>query len=144
MRVYPGLEIIDTPFEGTRQINVALFTGGRHALVDTGVAGCPTATILPALEERGIGAVDLHLVINLHAHADHIGGNGEVFTASGELTTLPPTPPTRRPSRTTTPWRRASTAYRTRSASAPCWPAAAPMCRCSASCRMGTRSTSRG
>jgi glyoxylase-like metal-dependent hydrolase (beta-lactamase superfamily II) len=88
MRVYPGLEIIDTPFEGTRQINVALFTGGRHALVDTGVAGCPTATILPALEELGVGAVDLHLVINLHAHADHIGGNGEVFTASGELTTF--------------------------------------------------------
>lgn len=84
MEIYPGLEVLDTPFEGDRHINVCLFSGRRRLLVDTGVAGTPTATLLPALENLGIGVGDLDLVINLHAHADHVGGNGELFAASGE------------------------------------------------------------
>lgn len=85
MEIYPGLETIDTPFEGNRQINVCLFSGRRRLLVDTGVAGCPTDVILPALADLGVGVDDLDLVINLHAHADHVGGDGELFAASGEM-----------------------------------------------------------
>ncbi len=88
MKLYPGLEVIDTPFEGGRHINVCLFGEDRPVLVDTGVAGSPTAVILPALDAVGVGAADLRMVVNLHAHADHIGGNGEVFAASGELVTF--------------------------------------------------------
>jgi len=84
MKRYPGLTIIDAPFEGGRHIHICLFGEDRPVLVDTGVVGVPTATILPAMEEMGVGAGDLRMVINLHAHADHIGGNGEVFAASGE------------------------------------------------------------
>jgi glyoxylase-like metal-dependent hydrolase (beta-lactamase superfamily II) len=84
MELYPGLEVLDTPFEANRQINICLFSGRRRLLVDTGVAGTPTATLLPALADLGVGVDDLDLVINLHAHADHVGGNGELFAASGE------------------------------------------------------------
>lgn len=82
MELYPGLRLIDTPFEDTRQINVWLFGTQRPLLVDSGVAGCPTETILPRLGDLGLTATDLALVLNLHAHADHVGGNGELYAAS--------------------------------------------------------------
>ncbi len=82
MELYPGLHVIDAPFEGTRQINLFLLRGERNALVDSGVAGVPTATVLPYLDSLGLGAPDLSLLVNLHAHADHIGGDGELLEAS--------------------------------------------------------------
>lgn len=84
MELGPGLQMIEVPFEGSRSVNSFLFSGGEHLLVDTGVAGSPTEIILPHLENVGLGADELDLVINLHAHADHIGGNGEVFAATGQ------------------------------------------------------------
>jgi len=75
--------MIDTPFDTGRQINIWLLSGHRHVLIDTGVCGSPSETIFPYLESIGLAANDLDLVINLHAHADHVGGNGELFAASG-------------------------------------------------------------
>jgi len=84
MQLYQGLHMIDVPFEGTRQVNVWLFAGRRRLLVDTGVASSPGQIIIPLLGNLGLGPEDLHLIINLHAHADHIGGNGALLAASGE------------------------------------------------------------
>jgi len=83
MELYPGLHVIDAPFEGTRQINLFLLRGERNALVDSGVAGVPTATALPYLESVAMSAADLSLLVNLHAHADHVGGDAELLEASG-------------------------------------------------------------
>jgi len=83
MQLYPGLYMIDAPFEGTRQINLYLFRAERNLLVDSGVAGVPTATILPYLDTVGLSASDLSLLVNLHAHADHVGGDAEMLEASG-------------------------------------------------------------
>jgi glyoxylase-like metal-dependent hydrolase (beta-lactamase superfamily II) len=83
MQLYPGLHVIDAPFEGTRQINLFLFRGERNVLVDSGVAGVPTATILPYLESVRLSASDLSLLVHLHAHADHVGGDAELLEASG-------------------------------------------------------------
>jgi len=84
VEILPGLRMINTPFGEGRQINIWLLSGQRHMLVDTGVVGSPGETILPYLDNVGLTAADLALVANLHAHADHIGGNGELFAASGE------------------------------------------------------------
>ena len=83
MELYPGLHRIDAPFEQGRQVNLWLFTGRRPALVDTGVAGVPREIILPYFVGLGLPPQDLELIINLHAHADHIGGNAEILRAAG-------------------------------------------------------------
>lgn len=83
MELYPGLHVIDAPFENTRQINLFLWRDERNVLVDSGVAGVPTETVLPYLESVGLSASDLALLVNLHAHADHVGGNAELLEASG-------------------------------------------------------------
>lgn len=83
MELYPGLHVIDAPFEGSRQINLFLLRGERNALVDSGVAGVPKTTVLPYLQSLGLGASDLSLLVNLHAHADHVGGDAELLEASG-------------------------------------------------------------
>jgi glyoxylase-like metal-dependent hydrolase (beta-lactamase superfamily II) len=74
MQLYLGLRMLDAPFENGRQINLYLFMGQRHLLVDSGVARVPTETVLPALAQMGLAAGDIDLLVNLHAHADHIGG----------------------------------------------------------------------
>jgi glyoxylase-like metal-dependent hydrolase (beta-lactamase superfamily II) len=83
MELYPGLHRIDAPFEEGRQVNLWLFSGRHPALVDTGIAGVPRAAILPYFVGLGLPPQDLKLIINLHAHADHIGGNAEMLQAAG-------------------------------------------------------------
>lgn len=86
MELFPGLRVIDAPFENGRQINLWLCSGQQRMLVDSGVAGVPTASILPYLNGIGLGAHDLDLLVNLHAHADHVGGDAELLAAaSGKL-----------------------------------------------------------
>lgn len=83
MELLPGLCVIDAPFENGRQINLWLCSGQRRMLVDSGVAGVPTASILPYLDSIGLSVHDVNLLVNLHAHADHVGGNAELLAASG-------------------------------------------------------------
>jgi glyoxylase-like metal-dependent hydrolase (beta-lactamase superfamily II) len=59
-----------------------LLTGDRVALVDTGVADSPREYIQPALAEIGMSLSDIDLVLNTHAHLDHVGGNMEIKAAS--------------------------------------------------------------
>jgi len=82
MELYPDLHMIDAHFESTRQVNLFLWRDERNVLVDSGVAGVPTETVLPYLDDLGLSASDLSLLINLHAHVDHVGGNAELLEAS--------------------------------------------------------------
>ena len=83
MELYPGLHMIHAPFEGDRYINLWLFGATRLLLVDSGVAGVPEEVILPYLAGLGLSPKDIERLVNLHAHADHIGGNAELAAASG-------------------------------------------------------------
>ncbi|MCD6519747.1 MAG: MBL fold metallo-hydrolase [Anaerolineae bacterium] len=86
MELYPGFHLIHAPFEGNRYINLVLLRGETSLLVDSGVAGVPQKVILPYFKAWGIHPTELKLLINLHAHADHIGGNGELRAATqGQL-----------------------------------------------------------
>jgi glyoxylase-like metal-dependent hydrolase (beta-lactamase superfamily II) len=84
MQIYRGLHVIEAPFENGRTINLYLFRGRRHLLVDSGVVNVPTETVIPYLREAGLAPTELTMLVNLHAHADHVGGNGELWAASGE------------------------------------------------------------
>jgi glyoxylase-like metal-dependent hydrolase (beta-lactamase superfamily II) len=46
----------------------------QPALVDTGVAASPEATIEPALNKAGISLKDVRWILATHGHWDHIGG----------------------------------------------------------------------
>jgi len=81
MNLAPGIEMLETSF-GDRPLNLVLFVGATTALVDSGLAGMPAA-FLPQLDRLSRSPRDIALVINTHAHADHIGGNYELWLASG-------------------------------------------------------------
>ncbi len=84
MQLAPGIEVIQARF-WNRPINLVLFLGkDRSALIDTGIPGTPAEHIFPYLQKLGMAAKDISLVINTHSHADHIGGNYEIWEASGK------------------------------------------------------------
>ncbi len=56
--------------------------GDRLALIDTGTVQHPQAFIQPALAQLGMALSDVDLILNTHAHFDHVGGNLEVKRAS--------------------------------------------------------------
>ncbi len=59
-----------------------LLKGDRVALIDTGTADSPGQFILPALAEIGMSLSDIDVILNTHAHLDHVGGNLGVREAS--------------------------------------------------------------
>lgn len=62
--------------------NQLLATGPSPAVVDTGyVTGWPTTERL--LAEVGLAAERVRLVVNTHAHCDHVGGNHQLQRRSG-------------------------------------------------------------
>jgi glyoxylase-like metal-dependent hydrolase (beta-lactamase superfamily II) len=80
------------PADELNRISLSLTTlliraNGKNILVDTGLgpkegekfqrmfAVERTPTILASLKQLGLGADDIHLVINTHLHFDHAGGN---------------------------------------------------------------------
>jgi len=83
MKLEPNVEIIETEFWG-RPLYLTLFLGDSVALVDTGLVGMGEADVVPYLKSLGRSVSDLILIINTHAHADHIGGNRELWLASGK------------------------------------------------------------
>ena len=73
MEVAPGIHRIETPL-GERRCSVYLLAGPEAALlVDTGVAGAVTGSILPALAEIGVASEAVRLVLISHADIDHCG-----------------------------------------------------------------------
>ena len=83
MKLAPGVELIETEFSN-RPLNLVLFVGEEVALVDSGMVGIPTEYVFPYLKSLDLIPEDISLVINTHHHADHIGGNHEVWLASGK------------------------------------------------------------
>jgi glyoxylase-like metal-dependent hydrolase (beta-lactamase superfamily II) len=45
-------------------------------LLDSGVAATPETSVRPELAAAGLAIEDIRLVVNSHAHPDHMGGNG--------------------------------------------------------------------
>ncbi|MET4783231.1 MBL fold metallo-hydrolase [Glaciihabitans sp. UYNi722] len=68
---------VNAPFWGFPNVVYFLASGGKWALIDTGVSTTPSESIGPFLESRG-GFGSLELVLGTHGHVDHIGGNGWV------------------------------------------------------------------
>lgn len=81
MEIKPDIEMIQTAFLG-RPLNVVLFRGEKNALVDTGIAGTPSEGIFPEFKRIGFDVKNLTFVFVTHAHADHFGGNEEIWLAS--------------------------------------------------------------
>ncbi|MFH1927051.1 MAG: MBL fold metallo-hydrolase [Chloroflexota bacterium] len=83
MQLTSGIQVIETEFWG-RPLYLALFVDEQVALVDTGLVGMGETDVIPCMRSLGKSSEDLSLIINTHAHADHIGGNRELWLASGK------------------------------------------------------------
>jgi glyoxylase-like metal-dependent hydrolase (beta-lactamase superfamily II) len=82
-RIHSRIYQIAAPFEGNGIVNCYLIDAPNKAIIDTGTASVPRASLLPALEEIGWQPSELRFIINTHVHADHAGGNAEMVEASG-------------------------------------------------------------
>jgi glyoxylase-like metal-dependent hydrolase (beta-lactamase superfamily II) len=78
---YPDL--LDDGRVRPRYGSVALRSGGRTVLVDTGM-GAPDGTLLAEMAQRGVGRETIEFVVTTHLHPDHVGWN-----LSGGLPTFP-------------------------------------------------------
>ncbi|HEY3512238.1 MAG TPA: MBL fold metallo-hydrolase [Kribbella sp.] len=57
--------------------------GSELVLLDAGIASTPESSTAPELAALGLGLSDLTLVVNSHAHPDHMGGNAVLKKHSG-------------------------------------------------------------
>jgi glyoxylase-like metal-dependent hydrolase (beta-lactamase superfamily II) len=81
--IHPRILQIAAPFEGGAIVNCYLIDAPKRAIIDTGTASVPRASLLPALNEIGWQPSDLRIIINTHVHGDHAGGNADMVEASG-------------------------------------------------------------
>ena len=81
--IHPRIVQIAAPFEGGAIVNCYLIDAPKRAIIDTGTASVPRASLLPALKEIGWQPSDLRIIINTHVHSDHAGGNADMVEASG-------------------------------------------------------------
>jgi glyoxylase-like metal-dependent hydrolase (beta-lactamase superfamily II) len=51
-------------------------------LLDSGVSATPETSVRPELAEAGLAIEDISLVVNSHAHPDHMGGNSVLATVA--------------------------------------------------------------
>jgi glyoxylase-like metal-dependent hydrolase (beta-lactamase superfamily II) len=63
--------------------------GSELVLLDAGIASTPEAATAPELAKLGLGLADLTLVVNSHAHPDHMGGNAVLKRHSGARIAAP-------------------------------------------------------
>jgi len=81
MEIRPNTFMISTEFWG-RKLNLFLLRGDSIFLIDTGLAGMPKDLIFPYMSEHDLAIENLALFASTHAHADHLGGNAEIQSAS--------------------------------------------------------------
>jgi glyoxylase-like metal-dependent hydrolase (beta-lactamase superfamily II) len=87
--VVPGVWRIEQELAPGILLALHLVSDGRRGvLVDTGVAGSRPA-LESLIEAAGIAPPDVTLVVNTHAHHDHIGSNRSVLELTGALLAAP-------------------------------------------------------
>jgi glyoxylase-like metal-dependent hydrolase (beta-lactamase superfamily II) len=68
---------------------MVLACGARLAVIDTGVAEFMPNALAPALATCGRTLAQVELIINTHAHWDHVQGNAAIRAASGAPVCIP-------------------------------------------------------
>lgn len=83
--ILPGivLGICPLPSGWNLDVAVVLARGERLAVLDTGVAEFMPGAIAPALAAVGRTLAQVDLIVNTHAHWDHVQGNAAIRAASG-------------------------------------------------------------
>jgi glyoxylase-like metal-dependent hydrolase (beta-lactamase superfamily II) len=82
-QIHPRVYQVAAPFENGGLVNCYLIDAPRRALIDTGTASVPRASLLPALAELGWDPSDVRVIVNTHLHIDHAGGNAEMQEVTG-------------------------------------------------------------
>nr|MDA8219469.1 MBL fold metallo-hydrolase [Dehalococcoidales bacterium] len=86
-QVHPQVYRVTAAFDQS-EAHVYLLLGDQVALVDTCVAASVPRFIEPALRSLDLKLGDIDLIINTHAHHDHLGGNAAVRKASAKVKVL--------------------------------------------------------
>lgn len=74
MNLWPGVDRIESAFNGNALCMVLLRGSEKIVLIDTGLPDTPERAIFPYLREIGVDPSDIDVVILTHASADHFGG----------------------------------------------------------------------
>jgi len=79
--IAPGVYRLQTDYPAVCGLPLWLHVvgdGDELVLLDAGVASTPGSTTAPELASLGLALSDLTLVVNSHAHPDHMGGNANL------------------------------------------------------------------
>jgi glyoxylase-like metal-dependent hydrolase (beta-lactamase superfamily II) len=85
-QIAPGIHQLATDYPEACGLPLWLHVidaGSELVLLDAGIASTPEAATGPELASLGFGLADLTLVVNSHAHPDHMGGNAVLKKHSG-------------------------------------------------------------
>ncbi|MFI6830325.1 MBL fold metallo-hydrolase [Kribbella sp. NPDC050241] len=92
VEIAPGIHRLATDYPHVCGLPLWLHVidaGSELVLLDAGIASTPEVATAPELAGLGLGLADLTLVVNSHAHPDHMGGNAVLKRASGARVAAP-------------------------------------------------------